>query len=91
MTTVSLVEAQAKLAELNHLLSPTAHAAITDPANDFSVRPEPVEGWTEKPKSLTFKPFMVRQAYHERLKLMALTLQPGSVGNVFLLPTISWA
>jgi|GEM_PF-3285892 len=35
MTTVSLVEAQAKLAELNHLLSPTAHAAITDPANDL--------------------------------------------------------
>ena len=35
MTTVSLVEAQAKLAELIHLLSPTAHAAITDPANDL--------------------------------------------------------
>ena len=29
----------------------------------LTVRPEPVEGWT-------VKPFMVRQAYRERLKLI---------------------
>jgi len=34
---------------------------------NFSVRPEHVEGWTEKFQVYRVKPIMLRQAQHERL------------------------
>ncbi len=44
----------------------------------LTVHPEPVEGWT-------VKPFMVRQAYHERLKLKLSRLKlVANLKNPFL-------
>ncbi|WP_169315583.1 hypothetical protein [Thiocystis violascens] len=42
----------------------------------FSVHPSTSSGRTENPKPLSLKPFMVRQAHHERLQA-ALALLSG--------------
>ena len=85
MTTVSLVEAQAKLAELNPLLSPTAHAAITDPANDLLLSAASVweiaikVGLEKLTLSLPYRDWMERAVADLGLVVLPITVEAAGL------------
>ncbi len=58
------------------MLTFSGHQLKAGQLRGLTVHPEPVEGWT-------VKPFMVRQAHHERLNLNpSLTSRPSNLANL---------